>query len=109
MTHQFRGGLEWPGKLQRVSGPWILMTATGSSIEFSMRFRWLRRFFGPWRVERAAVREVYVTRMGALAPWTRVRILGQENMPWCFLTQRPYEVLGYLERLGYPVSSTSKH
>lgn len=105
MTRQFQGGLEWPGKLQRVSGPWILMTATGSSIVFSVRFRWLERFFGPWRVERSAVRKVYVTPPNGLAPWTRVRILAQENMPWCFLTQRPYAVLDYLERLGYPVGS----
>jgi hypothetical protein len=27
----------------------------------------------------------------------------EENMPWGFLTQHPYDVFQCLERLGYPV------
>lgn len=103
MTQSFKGGLERPGKLMRISGPWVVLVPTSSHIEFQMRFRWLRRFFGPWRVERSTIREVYVNPPNALAAWIRVNLLADENMPWSFLTEHPYDVLECLERLGYPV------
>lgn len=103
MTETFHGGLERPGKLIRVNGPWIVLVPTSSHLDFQMRFRWLRRLFGPWRLERSAVREVYMSPPRALAPWIKVNLLAEENMPWSFLTQHPYDVLACLERLGYPV------
>ncbi len=33
----------------------------------------------------------------------RVKFLGEENMPWSFLTQWPQNVIETAERLGYPV------
>jgi len=68
-----------------------------------MRFRWLARLFGPWRLERSAIREVYVDRPHALDHWVNVNFLGEENMPWSFLAQRPEDVMEAAEKLGYPV------
>jgi hypothetical protein len=39
----------------------------------------------------------------ALDPSLRVNILGEENLPWTFLTEHPYDVLSSLQQLGYPV------
>jgi hypothetical protein len=103
MTIRFKGGLERPGVMTRILGPWVVLTLDSSYLEFRMRFRWLSRFFGPWRLERSAIREVYLGRPNALAPWAKVNFLGQENMPWSFLAQWPEEVLDAAESLGYPV------
>lgn len=92
MTECFNGGLFIPGKLWG-QGPW------------EMRFRWLRRFFGPWRMDRESVREVYMSKPRALDPSPRVNFLGADNMPWTFMTERPHEVIRCVQRLGYPVRS----
>lgn len=47
MTYMFKGGLERPGKLIRILGPWVLLILDDSHIEFRMRFRWLAHFAGP--------------------------------------------------------------
>ncbi|WP_284982460.1 hypothetical protein [Arthrobacter sp. efr-133-TYG-118] len=62
-----------------------------------LRFRWLAHFFGRWRLERSAVRDVYPGRPNGLDPWVRVNFLGEETMPWSFLTQWPQDVLGAAE------------
>ncbi|UKA63382.1 hypothetical protein [Arthrobacter sp. FW306-04-A] len=62
----------------------------------------MRRLFGPWRLERTAIREVYMSPPTALNP-LRVNVLAEENMPWTFYTEHPYDVLECLDRLGYPV------
>lgn len=103
MTYVFRGGLERPGKMARILGPWVVLTLETSHLEFRMRFDWAARFIGPWRLERSAIREVYLGRPDALAPWSRVNFLGEENMPWSFLAQRPLDVIEAAEALGYPV------
>ena len=104
MTESFNGGLFIQGKIWG-QGPWVVLTPTGSYLEFQMRFRWLRRFFGPWRMDRATVREVYMSKPRALDPSLRVNFLGADNMPWTFMTERPYEVIRCVQRLGYPVRS----
>lgn len=101
MTELFKGGLIIPWKM-RILGPWVVLTATSSQLEFRMRFRLLGRLFGPWRMDRSTVREVYLGRPNALDPWLRVNFLGEENMPWSFLTQWPQDVLEAVEKLGYP-------
>lgn len=101
MTYVFKGGLERPGKMTRVLGPWVLLILDDSHIEFQMRFRWLARFAGPWRVERSAIREVYLGRLGAVP--AQVNFLAEENMPWTFLARSPQPVLEAAEELGYPV------
>lgn len=103
MAYVFKGGLTRPGVMTRVLGPWVVLTLDTSHFEFRMRFRWLARFFGPWRLERSEIREVYMGRPTALAPWVEVNFLGRENMPWSFLAQWPHEVLEAAETLGYPV------
>ncbi|MFB9714406.1 hypothetical protein [Arthrobacter methylotrophus] len=60
MTETFNGGLARLGKMIRVLGPWIVLTPSASHLDFEMRYNWMRRFFGPWRLERAGVREVYI-------------------------------------------------
>lgn len=102
MTENFKGGLILPSGL-RILGPWVALTPTSSHLEFQMRFRWLRHLFGPWGMDREVVREVYLNSGGALDPWFRVGFLGEENLPWSFLTQKPYDVLRRMEQLGYPV------
>lgn len=102
MTENFKGGLEIPSKM-RILGPWVVLTPATSHLDFQMRFSWLGRLFGPWRLERPAVREVYMSPPTALAPFIRVNILAEENMPWSFLTEHPYDVLECLGRLGCPV------
>ncbi|MGO4860286.1 hypothetical protein [Arthrobacter sp. 2MCAF14] len=102
MTYVFEGGLERPGKMNRVLGPWVLLILDDSHIEFQMRFRWLARFAGPWRVERSAVREVYLGRSNVLTP-AKVNFLAEENMPWTFIPRSPQAVLEAAEELGYPV------
>jgi hypothetical protein len=102
MTYVFEGGLERPGKMTRVLGPWVLLILDDSHIEFRMRFRWLARFAGPWRVERSAIREVYLGRLNVLAP-AQVNFLAEKNMPWTFLARSPQAVLEAAEELGYPV------
>lgn len=103
MAYVFKGGLTRPGVMTRVLGTWVVLTLDASHLEFRMRFRWLARFFGPWRLERSAIREVYMSHPTALAPWVEVNFLGQENMPWSFLAQWPHAVLEAAETLGYPV------
>ena len=102
MTYVFKGGLERPGKMTRILGPWVLLILDDSHIEFRMRFRWLTRFAGPWRVERASIREVYLGRLNVLTP-AQVEFLAEENMPWTFLARSPQDVLDAAEGLGYPV------
>ena len=102
MTYVFKGGLERPGKMTRILGPWVLLILDDSHIEFRMRFRWLARLAGPWRVERSAIREVYSGRLKVLVR-AQVNFLAEENMPWTFLTQRPMDVLDAAAELGYPV------
>ena len=102
MTYIFKGGLERPGKMTRILGPWVLLILDDSHIEFRMRFRWLARFAGPWRLERSAVREVYLGRWNVLTP-AQVNFLAMENMPWTFLAGSPQAVLEAAEELGYPV------
>jgi hypothetical protein len=102
MTENFRGGLVRPSGL-RILGPWVVLTPTSSHLEFQMRFRWLGRLFGPWRMDRAVIREVYLSPPRALDPWLRVNFLGEESLPWSFLTERPQDVLRLLGELGYPV------
>lgn len=102
MTETFNGGLARPGKMMGVLGPWIVLTPSASHLDFRMRFNWIGGFFGPWRLERSAVREVYMSRPTALNPLS-VNILAEENMPWTFSTEHPYDVLECLAGLGYPV------
>jgi hypothetical protein len=102
MTYVFKGGLERPGVMTRIMGPWVVLTVEASDIEFRMRFRWLARFFGPWRLERSVIRDVYPGRPNALSPWVRVNFLAEEIMPWAFLTQWPLDVLDAAKELGYP-------
>ncbi len=102
MTYVFKGGLERPGKMIRILGPWVLLTLHDSYIEFRMRFPWLGRFAGPWRVERSAIRAVYLGRLNVLAP-AQVEFLAEENMPWTFPSRSPAAVLEAAEKLGYPV------
>lgn len=52
MTELCKGGLIIPMKM-RIVGPWVVLTATSSQLEFRMGFR----LFGPWRMDRSAVRE----------------------------------------------------
>ncbi|MBT8162631.1 MULTISPECIES: hypothetical protein [Arthrobacter] len=89
--------------MTRIMGAWVVLTIKPSHLEFRMRFRLLARLFGPWRLERAAVRDVYPGRLHALDPWGRVNFLAGEIMPWAFLTQRPFDVLDAAKELGYPV------
>lgn len=103
MTHVYKGGLVRPGAMTRILGPWVVLKLHTTHLEFGMRFRWLARAFGPWRLERSAIRDVYLGRPNALSPWGRVNFLGEENMPWSFLTQWPLDVLEAAEKLGYPV------
>lgn len=102
MTFVFKGGLERPGKMTRVLGPWVLLVLDETHIEFRMRFRWLARFGGPWRIEGSAVREVYLGPR-TVAAATQVNFLAGENMPWTFLTPEPQAVMEAAETLGYPV------
>jgi hypothetical protein len=102
MADSFNGGLLIPWKMW-VQGPWLVLTPTETCLEFQTRSRWLRRLFGPWRMDRAVVREVYMSKPRALDPSLRVNFLGEENLPWTFMTERPYEIIACLERLGYPV------
>jgi hypothetical protein len=104
MAKSFNGGLFIPGKIWG-QGPWVVLTPTSSHLEFQMRFRWLRRFFGPWRMDRAMVREVYVSKPRALDPSLRVNFLGEDSMPWTFMTETPQDILRCVEQLGYPVRS----
>lgn len=103
MTYVFRGGLVRPGALTRILGPWVVLKLHPTHLEFCMRFRWLARVFGPWRLERSVIRDVYPGRPNALSPWGRVNFLGEEIMPWSFLTQWPLDVLEAADKLGYPV------
>ena len=103
MAYEFKGGLTRPGVMTGILGPWVVLTLDTSHLEFRMRFRWLARLFGPWRLERSAIREVYVDRPNALDPWVKVNFLGEENMPWSFLAQWPMDVLDAAAELGYPV------
>ncbi|MCZ9882719.1 hypothetical protein [Arthrobacter sp. B2a2-09] len=105
MTETFNGGLARPGKMMGVLGPWIVLTPSASHLDFRMRFNWMERFFGPWRLERAGVREVYMSRRTALNPLS-ANILAEGNMPWTFYTEHPFDVLECLDRLGYPVRMT---
>jgi hypothetical protein len=102
MSQSFNGGLVIPWKISG-QGPWIRLNMSSSYLEFEMRFRLLRRFFGPWRMDHSTVREVYLSKPKALDPSFRVNFLGEENLPWAFLTQHPYEVLECARQLGYPV------
>jgi len=68
-----------------------------------MRFRWLARLIGPWRIERSDIREVYFGRLNVLAPWVEVNFLAAENMPWSFLARTPQAVFDAAAELGYPV------
>ena len=102
MTETFNGGLARPGKMIGVLGPWIVLTPSASHLDFQMRFNWMRRFFGPWGLERPSVRDVYMSRPTVLNP-LGVNVLAEENMPWTFYTEHPYDVLECLDRLGYPV------
>lgn len=102
MICTFIGGLERPGKLTRILGPWVRLTMDDSHLEFTLRFRWLARLFGPWRLERSVIREVYQGRESLIAPWVTVNFLGEENMPWSFLAWQQ-GVLEAAEKLGYPV------
>ncbi|MDO5863466.1 MULTISPECIES: hypothetical protein [Paenarthrobacter] len=102
MTYVFKGGLERPGKMTRILGPWVLLSLNESHIEFQMRFRWLARLAGPWRIERSAIRRVYLGRLNVLTP-AQVNFLAEENMPWTFLARTPQAVLDAAEKLGYPV------
>lgn len=103
MAYSFKGGLVRPGAMTRILGPWVVLTLDTSHLEFRMRFRWLDRVFGPWRLERSAIRDVYPGRPNALSPWGRVNFLGGDIMPWSFLTQWPMGVLDAAAKLGYPV------
>jgi hypothetical protein len=93
--------------MTRILGPWVLLILDDSYIEFRMRFRWLARFAGPWRVERSAIREVYLGRLNVLAP-SQVEFLAEENMPWAFPSRSPDAVLEAAEILGYPVRYDDK-
>ena len=103
MAYVFKGGLTRPGVMTGILGPWVVLTLDTSHLEFRMRFRWLARLFGPWRLERSAIREVYVDRPHALESWVSVNFLGEENMAWSFLAQWPEDVMKAAEKLGYPV------
>lgn len=103
MTKVLNGGLVRPGVMPRILGPWVVLTIEPSHLEFRMRFRWLSRCFGPWRLERSVIRAVYPGRMHTLDPWGRVDFLAEEIMPWAFLTQWPFDVLDAAKELGYPV------
>ncbi|MDP9905581.1 hypothetical protein J2S90_002552 [Arthrobacter bambusae] len=60
MAETFSGGLARPGKMIGVLGPWIVLTPSASHLDFEMGSNWMRRFFGPWQLEHAGVREVYM-------------------------------------------------
>jgi|SRR5690242_13499642 hypothetical protein len=102
MTYVFRGGLSIPGRF-RIQGPWVILTMSASQLEFRPRSRWWARRFGPWRLERSAVREIYPGRPHFIFSWTPVNFLAKENMPWIFMAEWPEGVLGAAEGLGYPV------
>lgn len=102
MTYEFRGGFEIPGRF-RIQGPWAILAVSPSELEFRQRSRWWARHFGPWRLERSAVRAIYPGRPHVIYNWTRINFLAEENMPWVFLAEWPEGVLGALKELGYPV------
>jgi hypothetical protein len=46
-----------------------------------------------------------MSRPTALNP-LRVNVLAEENMPWTFYTEHPYDLLACLDLLSYPVRKT---
>ncbi|BCW43955.1 hypothetical protein StoSoilB5_11390 [Arthrobacter sp. StoSoilB5] len=101
MEYVFRGGLAIPGRF-RIIGPWVILSMSPSQLEFRLRSRWLARYFGPWRLQRSAVRDIYPGRPHVLYSWTRINFLADDNMPWMFLAEWPEGVLGAAKELGYP-------
>lgn len=79
---------------------WVILAMSASELEFWPRSRWWARHFGPWRLERSDVREIYPGRPHPFYSWTPVNFVAQENMPWIFMAEWPERVLGAAEQLG---------
>jgi hypothetical protein len=97
------GGINHPEGRIGLSGPLVQLEATPKRLQFTPRFG-LRRFLGPWVIERDAIGKIRPTST-SLAFFTGIEVIEGKRV-WIFWSFRPEAVLAGLRDLGYPVQAT---